>query len=201
MTDALTGTPEQHAGEAIPTLDEGDLGRTIRELRKKKAFSLKDLAELSGVSVSFLSQVERGVTSPSISSLMRIAHSLDCTIGGLLESKAVSRLVRRGEGPRLVHSNRMWDEAKLTPREFTYLELIRSTLQGGGSTGDESIVYSSSETSMIVEIGQIEVDLNGEIFVLEPGDCLSFDSSVPHRFRNLLSEPSVILFASAPPSY
>lgn len=185
----------------LPRLDEKELGRTIRELRRNKPLSLKELAGLSGVSVSFLSQVERGATSPSISSLMRIAHALDRTISSLLESKSTSRLVRRGEGPRLVHSGGTWDEARLTPREFSHLQVIRSTLQPGGSTGDEPIVYSSTETSMIVELGQIDVELDGDSFELAEGDCLSFDPSVPHRFTNPLSSPCVILFASAPPSY
>lgn len=191
------------AGERppVPQLDERELGRTIRELRKKKPYSLKELAELSGVSVSFLSQVERGAASPSISSLMRIARALDRTIGSLLESKATSRIVRRGEGPRLVHSGGTWDEARLTPREFSHLQVIRSTLQPGGSTGDEPILYTSSETSMIVEEGRLHVDLDGEVIVLEEGDCLSFDPSVPHRFSNPADGPCVIIFASAPPSY
>jgi transcriptional regulator with XRE-family HTH domain len=184
-----------------PRLDERGLGQTIRDLRKKKPLSLKQLAELSGVSVSFLSQVERGATSPSISSLMRIAHALDRTIGSLLESKSESRLVRRGEGPRLVHSGGAWDEARLTPREFSHLQVIRSTLQPGGSTGDEPIVYAAAETSMIVESGRLEAQFDGEKVMMDEGDCLSFDPSVPHRFTNPTSAPCVIVFASAPPSY
>ncbi|MDI2099134.1 helix-turn-helix domain-containing protein [Ruicaihuangia caeni] len=181
--------------------DEEELGRLIRELRKKRGLSLRELAGTSGVSVSFLSQVERGATSPSIASLMRIAQALGRTIGSLLEPKTSSRLVRKNEAPRLVHSGGDWDEALLTPREFSQLQVIRSTIAPAGSTGDELIVYETAETAMIIEQGAIEVDLDGEIMQLWEGDCLSFDPSVPHRFTNRSRSECVILFASAPPTY
>lgn len=201
MSYETTGSDADDRARTAPQFDESELGRTIRGLRKRSGMSLKELAGVSGVSVSFLSQVERGATSPSISSLMRIAHALGGTIGSLLDSKSASRLVRRGEGPRLVHSGGEWDEARLTPREFSHLQVIRSTLTPGGSTGEEAIVYPTAETSMIVESGRLRVDLDGEIFSLEEGDCLSFDPSVPHTFSNPDQVPCVILFASAPPSY
>ncbi len=186
---------------AAPEFDERELGAYIRELRLRQNMSLRSLAAKSEVSVSFLSQVERGTASPSIASLMRIAHSLDRTIGSLFDHRSSNKLVRRGEGPRLVHPNRAWDEALLTPREFSRLQVIRSTLSPGGSTGAEMLTYGGSETSMIIESGVLEVDLDGEIVELNEGDTLSFDPSTPHRFSNRTEAPCIIVFASSPPSY
>lgn len=192
---------ELAAPTGSPEFDERQLGAYIRELRMRQNMSLRALAAKSEVSVSFLSQVERGTASPSIASLMRIAHSLDRTIGSLFDHRSSNKLVRRGEGARLVHPNRAWDEALLTPREFSRLQVIRSTLAPGGSTGPELLTYGASETSMLIESGALEVDLDGERFSMSEGDCLSFDPAMPHRFSNVSAEPAVMFFASSPPSY
>ena len=183
------------------TMIEQQLGATIRELRLSRNTSLRTLAAQAGVSVSFLSQVERSEASPSIATLMRIAKALDQTIGSLFENRPNTRLVRRGSGPRLVHPDRQWDEELLTPREFSRLQFIRSTLAAGGSSGEEVLVYGASETSVLVESGSVEVWLGPEHFALELGDCLSYDPSAPHRIANPGDVPAVLLFASAPPSY
>ena len=196
-------TAENAASEAGSVdFDEHQLGTYIRELRVKRNMSLRTLAAQSEVSVSFLSQVERGTASPSIASLMRIAKSLDQTIGSLFESPTNSRLVRAGEGPRLVHPKRQWEEELLSPRDFSRLQVIRSTLVAGGSSGPELLSYGgATETSMIVESGAITVVLGAEEFALAQGDCLSYDASVPHRLVNEGDRPCVIVFVSSPPSY
>lgn len=196
-----TDLDADEVADAAPEFDERQLGAYIRELRLKQNISLRTLAAKADVSVSFLSQVERGTASPSIASLMRIAHSLNRTIGSLFDHRVSSRLVRKGEGSRLIHPNGLWDESLLTPREFSRLQVIRSTLAAGGSTGPELLAYGSSETSMIVETGSVEVQLADESFAMSAGDCLSFDPSTPHRFTNKSNQPCVILFSSSPPSY
>lgn len=203
--DARAIEPEEAPatpGSAAQETGDHQLGTYIRELRMKRNMSLRALAAKSEVSVSFLSQVERGTASPSIASLMRIAKSLDQTISSLFEQPGNSRLVRAGEGPRLVHPKREWEEELLSPRDFSRLQVIRSTLAPGGSSGKEMLSYGgASETSMIVESGSVSTTLGAEEFELLPGDCLSFDASVPHRIFNAGKTPSVILFVSSPPSY
>jgi transcriptional regulator with XRE-family HTH domain len=203
MTTAdLDPVPTDSSPADSGEFDEHQLGTYIRELRLKRNMSLRSLAAQSDVSVSFLSQVERGTASPSIASLMRIAKSLDQTIGSLFESPSNSRLVRAGEGPRLVHPKRQWEEELLSPRDFSRLQVIRSTLVPGGSTGTELLSYGAvSETSMIVESGTIRVTLGSEEFTMAVGDCLSYDASTPHRIVNGSTEPCVIIFVSSPPSY
>ncbi|GIF23669.1 transcriptional regulator with XRE-family HTH domain [Actinoplanes tereljensis] len=192
-------TPEDLTTDAAGF--ERKLGTYIRELRLDRKVSLRSLAAESGVSVSFLSQVERGEASPSIATLMRIAKALGQTIGSLFESRSNSRLVRSGQGPRLVHPNREWDEELLTPRAFGKLQVIRSTLAPRGNTGEGMLAYGASETAVFVERGRVDVWLGAERFELRQGDCLSYDPSTPHRLENPSDEPVVLLFSSAPPSY
>lgn len=194
-------TTENAVGVVGGEFDERELGAHIRELRMKQNMSLRKLAASAEVSVSFLSQVERGTASPSIASLMRIARALDQTIGSLFEVRTDNWLVRAGEGPRLVHPNRQWDEEMLSPREFAKLQVIRSTLAVGGSTGAELLSYGPSETTMVVQSGSVEVSIGAEAYLLQPGDCLSFDPSTQHRIANAGSVPCVLLFASSAPVY
>jgi transcriptional regulator with XRE-family HTH domain len=181
--------------------DEQELGAHIRELRTKQNMSLRSLAAQAEVSVSFLSQVERGTASPSIASLMRIAKALDQTISSLFAVRTDNWLVRAGAAPRLVHPNRQWDEELLSPRAFTKLQVIRSTLAVGGSTGVEPLSYGPSETSMLVQSGTVEVAIGGEVHRLEAGDCLSYDPSTQHSITNVGSTPSVMVFSSSAPVY
>ncbi|GAA2514347.1 cupin domain-containing protein [Winogradskya consettensis] len=181
---------------------ERKLGTYIRELRLERKVSLRSLAAESGVSVSFLSQVERGEASPSIATLMKIAKALGQTISSMFESPAAnSRLVRSGQGPRLVHPHGDWAEELLTPRAFTKLQVIRSTLAPRGTTGEGMLSYGTSETAIFVESGRVDFWLGAERFDLRQGDCLSYDPSAPHRLENPTDEPVVLLFSSAPPSY
>ncbi|WP_353808797.1 helix-turn-helix domain-containing protein [Agromyces sp. SYSU T00194] len=181
--------------------DEHELGAHIRELRGQHRMSLRTLAAHADVSVSFLSQVERGTASPSIASLMRIAKALGKTIGDLFEERADNWLVRAGEARRLIHPNRQWEEEMLTPRQFSKLQVIRSTLAVGGSTGDEVLSYDPSETSMLIQSGRVDVSVGSERYTLEPGDCLSYDPSSQHTITNIGDEPCVIIFASSAPVY
>jgi quercetin dioxygenase-like cupin family protein len=134
---------------------------------------------------------------------MRIAKALGQTIGSLFEQKSNSRLVRAGEGPRLVHPKLQWEEELLSPRDNARLQVIRSTLAAKGTSGTELLSYgdSASETSVIVESGTVSFTLGGEDFELAQGDCLSYDASVPHRLVNPSSSPCVLIFVSAPPTY
>lgn len=198
-TGPSAGEPDQP--EAGTEGFERQLGTYIRELRLQRNISLRALAAQSEVSVSFLSQVERGEASPSIATLMRIARALGQTIGSMFEHRSNSRLVRAGEGPRLVHADRQWDEELLTPRGFSRLQVIRSTLAPGGSSGEGMLTYGSSETTVLVEKGRLVVWLASERFEMRVGDCLSYDPSVPHRLENPTDKPVVMLFSSAPPSY
>ena len=83
---------------------ELQLGPRIRALRQARNVTLRELAERAGVTESFLSQVEREVTSPSIASVQRIARALDLAIAELFtEEPPRGRVVRRGERRRIAY--------------------------------------------------------------------------------------------------
>ena len=99
--------------------DELALGLRIRSTREARGRSLRSVADAAGISESFLSQVERGVASPSVASLRGIAEALGESIASFFEEREdgpIGHLVRVADRRRLVHPKRHWVDLILTPR-------------------------------------------------------------------------------------
>ena len=184
------------------TATELQLGPRIRALRRARQVTLRELAERAGVTESFLSQVEREVTSPSIASVQRIARALDLGIAELFVDEApLGRVVRRGERRRIVYPGLNATDEFLTAGRDGRLQVILTTLEPGGGTGDESYTHESDEEVVIVLEGRLELWVGDEHHVLEPGDSVTHSSRQPHRNRNPGPGRAVVLFCSTPPSF
>jgi transcriptional regulator with XRE-family HTH domain len=182
--------------------DEHELGRRLRSLREDRSLSLRTVAEAAGVSVSFLSQVERGIASPSVASLRRIAEALGESVGSLFEGPAVTgRLVRVGDRRRLVHPQRRWEDVLLTPPSAKRLQVILSTVEAESGSGAEPYTHDSDEECVIVLRGSLEFWVENERFDLREGDALLFESRRPHRNRNPGPGKAEVLWVITPPSY
>jgi XRE family transcriptional regulator, regulator of sulfur utilization len=166
------------------------IGARVRALRESASLSLRDLAERSGVSAPMLSQVERGETSPTITVAARIAAGLDLRLSQLLrldEDGAVTvvhpRQRRRGGTSRRGHRFEVMSPGQPGQRA----ELSRHTLAPGGATGgrdDPPMHEPGSRETALVERGAIVLVCDGERYELAEGDCVIFDSDLPHHFEN-----------------
>src|SRR5690349_24903153 len=117
---------------------EVDLGARIRTRRLARRATLRELASKAAVTESFLSQVERGVASPSIASVQRIARALGQSIAELFAAdERVGSLVREGERRRVVYQGLGAIDEFLTRSTDGKLQVILSTIEPGGGTGDE----------------------------------------------------------------
>jgi transcriptional regulator with XRE-family HTH domain len=162
----------------------------IRTLREAMHLSLRDLAERSGVSAPMLSQVERGETSPTLQIAARIAAGLELRLSQLLrldEDGAVS-IVRRAErrkGPARGRGHRY--EVLTPPLPGQRAELSRHTLEAGavtGGAGDPPRHEPGSRETALVERGTVVLVCDSERHALAAGDCVTFDSDLPHHFEN-----------------
>jgi transcriptional regulator with XRE-family HTH domain len=166
------------------------IGARVRALRESAGLSLRDLAERSGVSAPMLSQVERGDTSPTLTVAARIAAGLDLRLSQLLrldEDGAVTivrpRQRRRGGNPRRGHRFEVVSPGQPGQRA----ELSRHTLAPGGATGapdDPPMHEPGSRETALVERGSVVLVCDGERYELDEGDCVTFDSDLPHHFEN-----------------
>ena len=193
----MAALPRTEAGAA----PEIDLGARIRTLRRATPLTLRQLAERAAVTESFLSQVERGVTSPSIATVQRIARALGLTIGQLFADEPLRRLVRREDRRRITYPGLDAVDEFLTASTSGRLQVILSTIAPGGGTGEEAYTHESDEEVVVVLDGSLEVWVGEEHYLLAEGDALTFPSRLPHRNINPGDRPARVLFCLTPPSY
>jgi transcriptional regulator with XRE-family HTH domain len=181
--------------------DELSLGQTVRRLREDRSMSLRQLAEEAEVSESFVSQVERGRANPSVASLRRLAESLGTSIGALFDGASSGKVVRVNARPRLTHPTGRWEDFLLTPQSARRLQVILSVIEPGEGSGDEPYSHDSDEECIVLLKGSLEVHISGELFLLNEGDSLTFESRLPHWNRNPGETKTEVLWIITPPSY
>jgi len=181
---------------------EVDVGDRLRALRRSRRATLRTVAERSGLSESFLSQVERGRSSASIESLRRVADALGVSMADLFEPGGLPgpRVLRRDERPALSFGV-LGKKLLLTPRPLHHLEVFAGELEVGGSTGTEPYAHGDSEELFVVLSGTVQLELGGELFELEPGDSIDYRSSTPHRISNTGQDLAEVMWIISPPSY
>ena len=189
--------------ESLTSTEGGvDVGEQLRSIRRLRHRTLKEVADRAGLSESFLSQVERGRTSASISSLQRIASALGVDVSDVFSFNGVDRprVVNRAARPA-ISFGKLGRKALLTPKPFHSVEVVAAEFDAGGSTGEEPYSHGDSEEVFFVVSGQVELYLGGETFALEAGDSAQYRSSTPHRVKNRGTARAEVLFIISPPSY
>ena len=189
------------SGADPATVAPAVIGARVRALRESAGLSLRDLAVRSGVSAPMLSQVERGETSPTLTVAARIAAGLDLRLSQLLrldEDGAVTivhlRQRRRGGNTRRGHRFEVMTPGQPGQRA----ELSRHTLGPGGATGardDPPMHEPGSRETALMERGSVVLVCDGERYELHEGDCVTFDSDLPHHFENPSTESDAAFLA------
>ncbi|WP_022850082.1 helix-turn-helix domain-containing protein [Limisalsivibrio acetivorans] len=179
-------------------------GKMIRELRQERNLTLRALAELSGCSTSFLSQVERDLISPTVASLKKLADALGVTMTSFFEqdnSTKSSVVVRRGERVRFASKGSRVIYESLKPLEAnSVLEPLYQILESGAYSGDDYNIHVGEEF-VIVLSGRLEITLDDESIVLSEGDSAIYNSNVPHRWRNINDGQTELLWVNTPPTF
>jgi len=181
---------------------EGPIGERVRIYRGRRGLSQKELAGLIGRSESWLSQVERGVASPSIASVQRIARALDTSIAELFAAdESAGTVVRVRDRRKIVYQGLGAVDEFLTRGTDGRLQVIYSTIQPGGGTGDEAYTHDSDEEVVVVLEGSLDMWVGPEHYRLEAGDAVTHSSRVPHRNTNPGPGVARVLFCITPPSF
>jgi XRE family transcriptional regulator, regulator of sulfur utilization len=170
------------------TTGDDAVGTRIRSLREGMDLSLRDLAELSGVSAPMLSQVERGDTSPTLAVAQKIAGGLDLTLSQLLRLDEDRHVVVVRAGDRRTRRRRGHRVEELTPPlPGQRADVSVHTLAPGATTGgpDDPPMHEpgSRETAVVVS-GAVELFIDGQRHELREGDSVTFDADLPHHFEN-----------------
>ena len=176
-----------------------NLGPTVRRLRERQQLSLRALAEATGFSASFLSQVENGQASPSIASMERIATALGVTLAEFfLGAQANAPAVTRANARPTLHSH--WSRGRIealgAADDGQRLAPVLVTLEPGGSSGKKAYA-STAEEFAIVQEGNVELTLDEVEQTLGPGDAVTIRRGVLRRWHNIGDQAARILIVSS----
>ncbi len=189
--------------------DYPEMGEHLREARRARNLSLRTLAERLGVSPSLISQIETGRANPSVSTLYAIAAELDVSLDELLfndrrppgpaparagavstGTMAAAPPVQRAADRHAIRlaSGVNWE--RLTTMSEPGIEFLHVTYEvGGASSPPDAFQRHPGHEWGYVLSGRLQVRIGFDEYVLEPGDAISINSSVPHRLATLGDQP------------
>jgi transcriptional regulator with XRE-family HTH domain len=196
-----------------PELDANDLGEMIRTRRMAQKMSLAQVAEVAGVSTSFVSQVERGVANPTLSTLKSLLEAVGSSVGSLLEDDEVSdgtaqmvhadngiAVLRAGQRRRIVYPGSSIANELLSPSLQRKMEIIWVEAAPGASSGGHPHMHEGEECGVVIS-GEMNFKVGETECVLGPRDAIYFSSHIPHQWENRGAEPLVAIWIITPPTF
>lgn len=178
-----------------------DIGSKLKALRTMKELTLKELSQKTNLSIGFLSQIERGVTSVAISSLDTIAKALDTDLSYFftMPKKKERKVLRSFEQEVFTNKNSQFLDYHLTlnPEEMDMLPRLQLILPTCDSEVNDPYGHDGEEFVYVLE-GILTVNLDNETFQLYPGDCMHYDSSIPHNWTNCTNKNVRVLVVNTP---
>lgn len=187
-------------GKLRPAADAnaGAVGAHLRQLRARRNLSLAQVADAIGISVGFLSAMERSQMSGSVGTLRKLAKFYKTNILDFFGTNgANSRQVRASE--RKILDAAAGVRMELLAWGNTVMEPHMFRIAPEAGSGDP---YShEGEEFIYVLSGELEIALDGEEYRLKPGDSFYFESATPHRWKNPGRKETLVLWVNTPPTF
>lgn len=184
-----------------PSSHSRSAGEAIRDMRKKRGMTLRDLSQLTGLSTSYISSVERGSAAPSIASLQKIGAVFDTNVLGLMTDayQPPDSPVVKAEDRRVLDSDKGVRIEDLSTAGSN-LEPLLFTFQPG--CGSDGAISHEGEEFLILMSGRLQLQLDGhQDYILEQGDSMSFSSKRPHSWINPGEIPTTVLWINTPRTF
>lgn len=167
-----------------------ELGRRVREERTKQALTLKAVEGLAGVSATHISQIERGITWPTVNALDKIARALKKNTSFFLEDVELPDICRlSGDGNTMILS----ENPKVVLRCLSFgipggrLKFYMLTAHPANGKDRSTVVthcHEGDECGYVLS-GRLEVKVGDEVIALKPGESIHFNGTKPHGIRNV----------------
>lgn len=161
------------------------VGARVRTLRSRQGLTLKDVADRTGVSVSMLSMLERGVATASVGTLVSVASALGVHMYDLFDHPANAEVspVTPLEEQTVMRTNEGATRRVAHHDVVAGLEMAVNTYDVGGASGPVATHHDGREFGVLVS-GSLRVELDGDVHELRPGDVIAYNSTKPHRIVN-----------------
>lgn len=174
--------PEEHI--------TANVGERVRQVRDKQGLSLEDVSQRTDIDVSMLSQIEEGAVAPPLGTIIKLAKALEMRMGYFIsgEQDMPYTIVRHRD--RKVVSRYDSKKAKYYGYEYEslaphkkdrHMEPFLVTLEAA-ETEEERSTHDGQEFIFVLQ-GQMEVRLGEEVHILDPGDAIYYDSTIPHLVK------------------
>jgi len=177
---------------------EESVGERIKALRTEQGMTLAELSEKANVSVSYLSQVERDKTTPSLTTLTGIARVFDVGLRYFFETDAhTAHVVRAREEGDGFYPGASPSQVRLSSEAANdKIEVYRVVLEP--HTPLQQLTPHPGEEFGLVLTGELIFTLGDEQYTLTAGDSIHFDAHQPHAWRSQGHEPCVVIWARSP---
>lgn len=189
--------------DAIEAEALAHMGAMVRKLRRERGLTVESLAATAGISAGLLSQLERGIGNPSFGTLFKLAYTLEVPLGTFLSDPADTadrKVVRKRERRRLELPGEALVYELLTPDLQRDLQVLLAKISPGFDGAGQPFRHPGEECEHVLS-GRIEIVVGDEMYELSEGDSITYDSSLPHWYRNPADEWAEIIGAVTPPSY
>ena len=179
-----------------------EIGLRIRELREGRGMTLAEVSAKADLTISTLSQIERGIITPSISSLRRIAAAFSTpAFYFLIEKSPLDGFVVRREERRILQPPEHTITYRLlSPNLDKIVEMLSFELPPGEATSEAPMAHAGEEC-LVVLSGQMKVVLPNQEVILRQGDSIYFERCLPHQLINVGEGPASAICAISPPSF
>lgn len=190
-------------------MQEFNVGVRLRAMRVAAGMSQRQLAEASGVPHGQISMIETNRSSPSVASLRKILGGLTVSMSEFFEPDApLSKAVFFKPHEMLDLTTRLYStlgdpRGKITLQQVGdakahNLQILHERYDPGADTGEAMLDHTSHEGGIVIA-GELEVTVGDSSLVLKAGDSYLFNSSQPHRFRNISDREAIVVSACTPP--
>ncbi|MDS1139198.1 helix-turn-helix domain-containing protein [Pusillimonas sp. SM2304] len=203
-SSAKEATPRQDAAASV-AWSQG-IAQKLRQRRKVKRLSLKALAEKAGLSIGLLSQIERGVSTPSLRSLSQVCQALEMPMAWLFDrdhslpipEPSVVRLAQRRRMD--LGSGGMIKEI-LSPDSISDIQLMRFVIHSGGKSGDSPAQHPTGAKCGTVLAGCLGLEINGQEHIINQHDSFAFKANAQYRFWAVGDADCEVIWAVTPALY
>jgi transcriptional regulator with XRE-family HTH domain len=179
-----------------------DVSTRLREVREANSLSQRALAKSAGISNATISLIESNKLNPSVAVLKRILQGIPMDLSAFFAdepSESATPVVYRGKDLIEIAGGKISFRQvghRMTGRN---LQILHERYEPGADTGKVALRHASEEGGVVIR-GRLELTVDGERYVLGPGDAYYFDSMRPHHFRNTGTVPCEVVSACSPPS-
>lgn len=184
-------------------MHEVDISKNITEYRKKKELTIKELANLTGVTPSLLSQIEKGSSNPSINTLKQISSALDIPLFNFFINDVESEdlVVRKDSRKKIMFCEEdSFAYELLTPNSQGSIEFMLMKIPAKKSSSKELFNHKGEEVAYVVK-GSVNLYLMNTVIELNCGDSVKIPPHSNHKWENVNDFDCEVIFAVTPPSF